>query len=183
MSLVKDYGGALLDIQDVAQYERELIGDRGKADAGKGAGEPKGYKVEREADAVALDTKITMDEALKPVDSELDSYDYWTENSRLSDFSTSAELMFEKLELPQEYYDITSDGDIVRIQFADLPPHDFDTKTSSHSGSHDQRRMAFLSLMKKIYKEATTGKAQAPTPTPPKPKDDATVGEEIIDMG
>ena len=182
---VKDYGGALLDIQDVAQYERELIGDRGAAVKGKGAGEPKGYKVERDADAdaVALDTKITMDEALKPVDSELDSYDYWTENSRLSDFSTSAELMFEKLELPQEYYDITSDGDIVRIQFADLPPHDFDTKTSSHSGSHDQRRMAFLSLMKKIYKEATTGKAQAPTPTPPKPKDDATVGEEIIDMG
>jgi hypothetical protein len=154
---VKNYGGALLDIKDVAGYETELIGDRGTDKAGE---EAKGsYTVETYK---KIETDVTIEDALKAVDSELDDRAYWT-TSPVSDMTLSAERMFEKLELSEDMYTISSDGDIITIQVGDKPAHDFNTKKDGHNNDHDQRRRAFLNLMKKIYTEVTTGTPQGGT--------------------
>lgn len=149
---VKNYGGALLNIKDVARYETELIGDRGTDKAGEKA--KGGYSVETDK---KLETDVTIEDALEVVDSELDDRAYWT-TSPVVDMSDSAKDMFDKLELREDMYTISSDGDIITIQVGELPPHDFNTKKDGHNNDHDQRRRAFLNLMKNIYKELTTGK-------------------------
>ena len=73
--------------------------------------------------------------------------------------------MFDKLELREDMYNISSNGDILIIQVGDKPPHDFNTKKDGHGNSHAQRRRAFRNLMKNIYKELTTGKPQPQTAT------------------
>ncbi len=155
---VKNYGGALLDIKDVARYETELIGDRGTDKAGEKA--KGGYKVEADK---KIETDVTIEDALEVVDNELDDTAYLT--GRVSDMTLSAKYMFDKLELREDMYTISSDGDIITIQVGDKPPHKFNTKKDGHNDDHDQRRRAFLNLMKNIYKELTTGKPHPQTAT------------------
>ena len=154
---VKNYGGALLDIKDVARYETELIGDRGTDKAGAKA--EGGYSVETDK---KMETDVTIEDALEVVDSELDSsslgYFPLVGANPVSDMTLSAKNMFDKLELSEDMYTISSDGDILTIRVGDKPPHKFNTKKDGHGDSPAQRRQAFLNLMKNIYKELTTGK-------------------------
>ena len=154
---IKNNGGALLDSQEVAQYEAELIGGRGADEAPESASG--GYKTPR---ALKLKTDVTMDQAISVVDSELDDDRYrWL--TAVEDMEVAAEDMFKKLDLQKDKYKITPRGSVLEVKFLDLPAHDFDTEDPIFGDDHDTRREAFKDFMKKIYTEVTTGIPQGGT--------------------
>jgi|TARA_R100000482_G_scaffold81550_2_gene32200 hypothetical protein len=158
---VKNYGGALLNIKDVARYEDELIGGRGDEVFDEEAEIKGGYKVGR---GKKLETDVTIEDAIEVVDKKLDTTRYLGGTSgAISDMTERAKEMFDKLDVSGDMYTISTDGDIITIQVGELPPHDFNAEVGGHDSTHGQRRRSFINLMKKIYVELTTGKAQPQT--------------------
>ena len=112
----------------------------------------------------AIDTDVSMSDAMDAVESQLDSYSYFTIGNAYSDMSTAADDMFKEMDF--EDYNITKNGDVLTISIPEYGSLDFNMTLSAHGDDHDNRRGAFKKYMQNIYTALTTGKPLEGTPDP-----------------
>jgi len=119
----------------------------------------------------AVETDLTLSDAMDTVVSELDWNSYLNMSTAYSDMSTAAADMFKEMDF--EDYNITRNGDILTISIPEYGSSDFNMNKSAHGDEHVNRRGAFKKYMENIYIALTTGKkiGGGGKPETPKPSD------------
>ena len=106
----------------------------------------------------AVDSDVTLSDAMDTVVSELDWTSYANMGRAYSDMSTAAVDMFKKMGF--EDYSISQNGDniLISVEGYDIPAFNMSKDDTFDGNKHDKRRGDFKRHMSSIYTALTTGK-------------------------